>query len=57
MNPHWGEQVHATSDRRLIIEMNYQGMDGAAAQKALKRAQAAEPQWLDAARATLAALH
>jgi len=29
----------------------------AAAQKALKRAQAAEPQWLDAARATLAALH
>jgi FAD/FMN-containing dehydrogenase len=49
MNPHWGEQVHATSDRRLIIEMNYQGMDGAAAQKAwepfVRRVQANSRDW------------
>ncbi|HEX5258280.1 MAG TPA: FAD-binding oxidoreductase [Sphingomicrobium sp.] len=31
VNPHWGEQVHATPDRRLVVEMNYQGIDGAEA--------------------------
>ena len=32
VNPHWGEQVRATPDRRLVVEMNFQGIDTAAAE-------------------------
>ncbi|WP_374574774.1 FAD-binding protein [Phenylobacterium sp.] len=30
-NPHWGEQVRATGDNRLIVEMVFQGLDREAA--------------------------
>jgi FAD/FMN-containing dehydrogenase len=31
INPHWGEQVHARPSRQLLVEMNYQAIDRAAA--------------------------
>ncbi|HEX5184787.1 MAG TPA: FAD-binding protein [Allosphingosinicella sp.] len=27
VNPHWGEQVHATHDNRLIVDMVFQGLE------------------------------
>jgi FAD/FMN-containing dehydrogenase len=31
LNPHWGEQVRATPDNRLVVEMVFQGLDAEAA--------------------------
>ena len=33
LDPHWGEQVRATPGRRLVVEMNFQGIDGPTAEK------------------------
>jgi FAD/FMN-containing dehydrogenase len=33
LNPHWGEQVRATPERRLVVEMDFQGLDSQAAEK------------------------
>jgi FAD/FMN-containing dehydrogenase len=32
LNPNWGEQVRATPDRRLVVEMNFQGLEQPAAE-------------------------
>jgi FAD/FMN-containing dehydrogenase len=49
LNPHWGEQVRATPDRRLVVEMNFQGLDPAAAEKVWRsfvtRVQANAGEW------------
>jgi FAD/FMN-containing dehydrogenase len=36
LNPHWGEQVRATPDNRLVVEMVFQGLDVEAARAAWK---------------------
>lgn len=36
LDPHWGEQVRATSDRRLVVEMDFQGLDEQAAEAVWK---------------------
>jgi FAD/FMN-containing dehydrogenase len=49
LDPHWGEQVRATPDRRLLVEMNFQGIDGPAAEKVwqefVTRVQANPGEW------------
>lgn len=49
LSPQWGEQVRATPDRRLVIEMDFQGLDGPAAERVweafVKRVQANAGDW------------
>jgi FAD/FMN-containing dehydrogenase len=49
LDPHWGEQVRATPDRRLVVEMNFQGIDGPGAEKVwqqfVTRVQANPDEW------------
>jgi FAD/FMN-containing dehydrogenase len=49
LNPHWGEQIHATPQRRLVVEMNFQGLDAGAVeavwQPFVARVQANAAEW------------
>ncbi|HEX5237904.1 MAG TPA: FAD-binding protein [Sphingomicrobium sp.] len=49
LNPNWGEQVRATPDRRLVIEMDFQGIDSPAAEKVwngfVARVEASAAEW------------
>ena len=36
LNPHWGEQVRATPDNRLVVQMVFQGLNAEAARAAWK---------------------
>jgi FAD/FMN-containing dehydrogenase len=49
LNPNWGEQIHATPDRRLVVEMDFQGLDTPAAEKVwhsfVTRVQANGAEW------------